>query len=930
MNRGLSRAITAHNRAQTFTASQTHAALPITITPTTDADTVYLDIQVSSTETYLTTVNVIRQTIAHTPKLRFTVSQIVYALAPTVVPTTDADTVYVDIDCSATVDDHTTFDTDTVNIDIDCSAVEDHTNFDADTVLIDIQVSGVDVYVQWTPPVRAIVAHSPSYRSTPQQIVTPPRELITYTDSATVYVDLDVATFELAEFVDTSTVGLLITPSTADIAQFTEVSTVYVDIDCSSIEDHTTFDADTLYLDIQVSGVDVYVQWTPPIRAIVAHDPRQKTMVAQIVTPPREFATTTDAATIYVDIDVASIEIAEFADSNTVYVDVSLTSVELIEAVDSSTAYVDIDLTSTEDHTTFDTSSVYVDIQPSTADVTEFVDADSVYVDIQVSSFEIYAVTSFVIRANVAHNPRRVFTTSEIISGLVATPAALVDADTVYVDIQATGAFEEHATFDLAEIYLDIQVSSVEEYAVVAFVARAHRAYDPKRVFTVSTVISPLVATPPAPAVDADTVYVDIQVTSVEQFAQIAAAVVRAVIAHTPKERYAASKSLNPLFVSITPVDAAEVYLDIQVSAVDTAQYVETATVYVDIDCSSADIDLRVDSQTVLVDLQVASADIAQFVDAQTVNLLLSPTSTDVFPGVDSNSAYVDIQVASTELYFQIFTDADSVYLDLSLSSVDAFVPADADSVYVDIQATSTDVAALAEAQTVPLTITASSVDIAQFVDTNSVYVDLDVQSTEVPQLTDASELYVDISASPTDVLIATESDTVYLDIQASTALEEHATTDLASVYVDLDVSTQDAYGVQDAATLFVDIQVQSVELFFTMYHDAATIPVVLLPSAAPEIALFGDVQLVGITITPISLDVQQTLQTDFATVYVDIQTFDLVINFDLVLMGHTVRWTFQVRKRYSLIPVVRLFLLPALKRYIDESHKKLIWRQED
>jgi hypothetical protein len=53
-------------------------------------------------------------------------------------------------------------------------------------------------------------------------------------------------------------------------------------------------------------------------------------------------AETTDAATVYVDIQGSSVELREIVDSATAYVDVQPSSIELREVSDAATVYVDV------------------------------------------------------------------------------------------------------------------------------------------------------------------------------------------------------------------------------------------------------------------------------------------------------------------------------------------------------------------------------------------------------------------------------------------------------------------------------------------------------------------------------------------------------------------------------------------------------------
>lgn len=358
--------------------------------------------------------------------------------------------------------------------------------------------------------------------------------------------------------------------------------------------------------------------------------------------------------------------------------------------------------------------------------------------------------------------------------------------------------------------------------------------------------------------------------------------------------------------------DADTVLVDLQAIVTDEEhQTYDTAEVYLDVQVASTEVAEFVDANTVGLLLSPASTDIADFVDSNTVYNLLTPTSTDIHDAVDAAEVYVDVQVASSEV--ADFSDAATVYNDLEASGTDVYVPAaneDAAEIYLFLTPASTDIAEYTDSATAYFDLESSgtefretletgevyfdlqpaSTDIADYVDAAETYFDLQVTSTEAAEFSDAAEAYVDIQVASTDVADYTEADTVYVDVQpASTDIADYI--EVAEVYLDLEASGTDIHSQegQDSATVPLDLEasgtdIQDIHDLAEVYlditvastdireiSDEATVPLDLVATGT-DILEAVDTDSVYFDLQPASTDIAD--YTDLAQTYLDLQVF--------------------------------------------------------
>lgn len=180
---------------------------------------------------------------------------------------------------------------------------------------------------------------------------------------------------------------------------------------------------------------------------------------------------TTDEAIVYLDLQIASVEIFETVDAATVTIGLQASGTDTAQFVELDQVYIDIQPSSTEEYTRHDAATVPVVLTTSSDDIAQFVDAQTV--------------------------------------GLLFSPSATdelvaVETVTVPLDFEASGTeFMESSTFDEATISLALSLTSVEiaEFTEVASV--------------------PLLLTPSGAeifgATDLTTVYLDLQASGTEE-----------------------------------------------------------------------------------------------------------------------------------------------------------------------------------------------------------------------------------------------------------------------------------------------------------------------------------------------------------------------------------------------------------------------------
>ena len=124
------------------------------------------------------------------------------------------------------------------------------------------------------------------------------------------------------------------------------------------------------------------------------------------------------------------------------------------------------------------------------------------------------------------------------------------------------------------------------------------------------------------------------------------------------------------------------------------------------------------------------------------------------------------------------------------------------------------DILQAVDSATVLVDLQASGTELREVTDTTSVYVDLQASATEQREITDAATVYVDLQSSATEQREVTDSATAYVDIQAS-ATDTADFVDSATPYVDIQTSATEAREVTDADTVYVDIQVVTTVVTF-------------------------------------------------------------------------------------------------------------------
>lgn len=282
----------------------------------------------------------------------------------------------------------------------------------------------------------------------------------TYTDSATVYCDLQPSTVEVFEGIDAAEVYCklipsaeevreipdeaevynYLIPSSTDVTEYTDAVEVYNYLTPASTEELAANDTNTIYCTLTPSSTDVteyidtdlvYISLTPS-----SSDEAQYVDVNEVyidlVSYGEEEVTgeTSDAAEVYCTITPESIDVAEFVDTNTVRCALIPATEEAFAGDDAETIVVTLSVATTDAAEFLDTEETYLDIQPSGTEYhgIGYFDAAEIYNKIQIASIDI---------------------------------AQYVDAATAYIDLEASG-ITFRGTDDAATAYVDLDPSSVD------------------------------------------------------------------------------------------------------------------------------------------------------------------------------------------------------------------------------------------------------------------------------------------------------------------------------------------------------------------------------------------------------------------------------------------------------------------------------------
>lgn len=465
--------------------------------------------------------------------------------APSEAETTDSATIYLKLTASG-VDVFEAVDSSTVPLDLVASGVEAREITDAETIYVDLQTSGVEA-----------------------------REA---TDAETIYVDIEPATADIAEFADAQTTYLDLEASGVDVyvpsegIEYTDAATVYLDIAPDSLEERVATDADTVLLAMAISSADIAVfvdteqvglLLTPTGVEAIEHVDAE-TIYLDIETTSAEVLEAVDSAETYVDIQASGVEYAERTDQQTVYVDLTASGVDVAEYVDSATTYLLFTITGDEyiAGQYVDIGSVYLDLLTSSVELAEYVEAQTIYLDLQPNSAELressdeetvpFALSPSGTDISIFVDQAATYLDLQA-SGIEehAAGGVYTDADTVLIDIQASGADILEAS-DAYSAYLDLTPSSID---IAEF-------YDAE---TVNLYMFPT-AVELREQYDADTIYVDIQPDSVEVAIFTDTAVVGLLITPTSAD-IAEFVDAQTIYLVLTPgriyeyEDADTVYL---------------------------------------------------------------------------------------------------------------------------------------------------------------------------------------------------------------------------------------------------------------------------------------------------------------------------------------------------------------------------------
>jgi hypothetical protein len=98
--------------------------------------------------------------------------------------------------------------------------------------------------------------------------------------------------------------------------------------------------------------------------------------------------------------------------------------------------------------------------------------------------------------------------------------------------------------------------------------------------------------------------------------------------------------------------DASTVYVDVQLSAVEAAEFVDDSSFYVDVEFSASEI-------------------YSGNVDEVTIPVAVTPSVVDVIESLDAGTAYVDAQLTAVEN--AQFADSGSLYVDVGFSGEDCY-----------------------------------------------------------------------------------------------------------------------------------------------------------------------------------------------------------------------------------------------------------------
>ena len=110
------------------------------------------------------------------------------------------------------------------------------------------------------------------------------------------------------------------------------------------------------------------------------------------------------------------------------------------------------------------------------------------------------------------------------------------------------------------------------------------------------------------------------------------------------------------IITGVVLIDADTIYVDIQTSSVELAEFVDTNEVYVNVQLSSVELAEFVDVQEVYVDIQLSSVETAEYVETSTVYLDIQIDTADIAELIDTDTVYVDIQASGTEFVESIAT----------------------------------------------------------------------------------------------------------------------------------------------------------------------------------------------------------------------------------------------------------------------------------
>lgn len=466
-----------------------------------------------------------------------------------------------------------------------------------------------------------------------------------YTDDATVYVDIQASSVEIFEAVDSAE--------------------VYTDIQVSSVEEYGTTDSAEVYVDIQASGTDtiahettdsaeVYVKITPK-----SYGPTPIAIEA-ITTSLRQ--TTTDPHTFsHAGIRPKGVILVGSHGNTTTdrwgtvtYGGVTMTRVET--AVASSGGAGNIGVSAAW----FLGSNIPAGTQTVSIDYTGFDDDDAL--------FTVYTVTG--------DGDMEVIDFDEIVDGNLADPAltlqyasrvglafaTLFTGAGSVAEFTSNGNTTEDGDFDGGSYIVvnmhqsgsgagDFTIGGTETTNFVAMVALA---------------VAPVTQTADIHEIpDSDTVYVDIQADSVEEYTTYDSIEIYFDIQASGVDEYTSG--------GIEYIDSDSVLLGLQTSAVEFAEFADTGEAYVDLQSSSVEQADYVEADTIYVDLAASSIDIADFADSSSVLVDLQVDSTEQREVLEVGEVYLDMQPETT-VEIADYIETATIYMDLQASGVDTFV----------------------------------------------------------------------------------------------------------------------------------------------------------------------------------------------------------------------------------------------------------------